>query len=141
MKIVLLFIFFVSLTLVKAWWSEGHMLVYEVARQQLILEKKESVLVRVNETLLHMKENDAFKDVYAIASWMDDLKDKGGMKWSGMFHYVDIPYIIDNLNITIHPSVNATGVLVRRILCDVAHREKLSPLSTLNDVLLISIVC
>ncbi len=62
--------------------------------------------------LLSMPENDAGKALDMIPCWMDDIKDHGGMYWSGIFHYVDIPYVVDNLNITYQPQANASGALV-----------------------------
>ena len=79
----------------------------------MIIESKESVVKMVNDTLLHMTEKDAFQDIHLMSCWMDSIKDNGGMRWSGPLHYVDIPYVTDNLNITIHPQANITGALVK----------------------------
>lgn len=95
---------------------------------------------KVNDTLLHMTEKDAYQDVHQMACWMDGIKDNGGMRWSGGLHYVDIPYVVDNINIDFHPQANASGALVRprRDVCD---REKPSILSTTRGALAISTVC
>lgn len=87
-------------------------IVFEIARQQLLDEKKTDILVKVNDTLFHMKEKDALNNTHQIACWMDHIKDYGGMRWSGMFHYVDIPYIVGDIKIVFHPQSNATGALV-----------------------------
>ncbi len=73
---------------------------------------KEAVLKKLNDTLFHMTEKDAFQDPYMMACWLDNIKDNGGMRWSGLIHYVDQPYVQDNLNITFVPQANATGAIV-----------------------------
>ena len=60
-----------------------------------------------------MQENDAGKTLDMLPCWMDDAKSGGGMYWSGIYHYVDIPFIDDkdwNGSVTIQ--ANASGALV-----------------------------
>lgn len=66
----------------------------------------------MNETIQFMKEHDANRPLDMIACWMDEIKDDGGMRWSGIFHYVDIPLVEDGLNVTQPPDANVTGAIV-----------------------------
>jgi len=122
MRLIILCIFSVFITYSYAWWCEGHRLgifhyqyhikAYEIARQQLTLEKKEHVMKFVDNILFNMTEHDAGKISDMIPCWMDDIKDKGGMYWSGIFHYVDIPYFDTEYKIDVQPQANASGALV-----------------------------
>jgi hypothetical protein len=87
-------------------------LVYDIARQHLTATGKDDVLKKYNETILYMTEKDAFSDLYAIPSWMDNFKAEGGAPWSGMFHYVDKPFFDGIPPRDIPPQANATGALV-----------------------------
>ena len=93
-----------------------HSIVYEIARQQLITEKKENIVKLVNDTLFNMTEKDALKDPYMATIWMDAIKDIAGMPWSGKWHYVDTPIIVDNLTISFSPQANITSLLVFLIM-------------------------
>lgn len=59
-----------------------------------------------------MTEKDATRPLHMVSCWMDEIKDAGGMKWSGIFHYTDIPLIEDNVTVDIAPDGNVTGAIV-----------------------------
>eukprot|EP00826_Nyctotherus_ovalis_P029120 TRINITY_DN2296_c0_g1_i31.p1 TRINITY_DN2296_c0_g1~~TRINITY_DN2296_c0_g1_i31.p1 ORF type:complete len:127 (+),score=21.40 TRINITY_DN2296_c0_g1_i31:178-558(+) len=120
MKAIVLIVLVALVNESYAWWCQGHRigniayahLVHEIAVQELLDEKKGDMVRKMNETIQFMKEHDASRPLDMIACWMDEIKDDGGMYWSGIFHYVDIPLIEDGLNITQPPDANVTGAIV-----------------------------
>mmetsp|Transcript_23011 Transcript_23011/g.58354 ORF Transcript_23011/g.58354 Transcript_23011/m.58354 type:complete len:82 (-) Transcript_23011:1333-1578(-) len=53
-----------------AWWGNGHMLVAEIARQELDASKMEKI-----ESLLSIYDAYFLKGYAAASTWEDDLKD------------------------------------------------------------------
>ena len=80
--------------------------------QDLILDNKQGITKFINDTINFMNESDAAKPLDEISCWMDQIKDSGGMKWTGQFHYTDIPLIEDNITINVKPEGNVTGAIV-----------------------------
>lgn len=85
---------------------------HEIAIQELYQEGKGNVVQEVNETINFLAEKDATRPLDMISCWMDEIKDEGGMGWSGIFHYTDIPLIEDNIIVNLPPDGNVTGAIV-----------------------------
>jgi len=78
----------------------------------LVEEGKSDLVKEMNEIIIYMKEPDADKPLHMISCWIDEIKDSGGMYWSGIFHYTDEPLIEDNVIVKLIPVANITGAIV-----------------------------
>lgn len=81
-----------TLVAVNAWWQTGHMLVAQVAKQDL-LARYPNVYKRAEDLALVLKgKTNNLSDTFVeSAIWMDDIKPDG---WNALenWHYTDRPY-------------------------------------------------
>jgi hypothetical protein len=68
---------------VRAWGSQGHQIVAQIAAQKLTPSARASV-----ESLLRDRAPNAMREA---ANWADDLRDIPGMEVTAPFHYVNFP--------------------------------------------------
>lgn len=86
-----------TLAPVRAWDPIGHMLVGQIAYDQLTPPAKAAVdaaIARFNEK---DSPHDAPYDPVTIACWMDDIRSRPEMKPFAVWHYVNLPFTPEGL--------------------------------------------
>jgi len=77
-----------------AWWCTGHMIVAEIARQNL----DSGIEAKVNAVMSWLSTNGPFPqspDMVNGACWADDLKSQGLEAMEG-WHFINMPYVPNN---------------------------------------------
>jgi hypothetical protein len=84
---------------VSAWWCESHMLIAQIAKDNL----DPAVLSKINKEIVWFSKNNDFpmaNDIVDIACWADDLKDKESLYAMEEWHFINLPYNPDNITLT-----------------------------------------
>lgn len=93
-KILWTFIFIMLLPFqTNAWWGEGHKTVAEIAYRHLTPKAKDSVDQLVQE----FQKHDGRDHTYYYMSVWPDLLAVSGIRIFSTWHYIDIPYLVDNV--------------------------------------------
>ena len=88
----------------NAWWCKGHMMgiylykyiyiyicsfvVAQLARLELERQDHRDIIKWIDNLLEKPIYTDLFREYLEAACWPDDLVLHGGMKWTGIWHYV-----------------------------------------------------
>ncbi len=115
MKKTLLFLLCLHLMVpLKAWWDPGHMLVALIAYTQLN-EKARAEVDRLTRVL--QRDYPQVNHFIVTGCWPDDLKETGVRSYD-TWHYTNIPYNPEGLDVPPNPEVNVVWAIeqARRVL-------------------------
>jgi hypothetical protein len=90
----------------RAWDPVGHMLVAQIACDQLTPAAKEQFAAMLARFNAKDTPHDAPYDPVTIACWMDDIRARPDTKPFAVWHYVNLPYTPDGMPI---PDGNVDG--------------------------------
>jgi hypothetical protein len=103
--LLLLLSLFLLFTKINGWWCESHMLIAQVAKDNLDPE----VLKKVNENIKWFSETNDFplaNDIVDVACWADDLKSKNKLYAMEEWHFINLPYNPYNMTIPYFEKLN-----------------------------------
>lgn len=92
----------------QAWWCTGHMIIGEIARQNL----ETGVEDKVNTVMQFLSDKGGFSqspDMVNGACWADDLKSQGLTAMAG-WHFINQPYIPDGFVPPVTPQIQNDNV-------------------------------
>jgi len=113
-KILLLLLALHLLAPLKAWWDPGHMVVALIAYMQLD-EKTKAEVDRLTKVL--QRDYPQVNHFAITGCWPDDLKEMG-VRTYDTWHYTNIPYNPEGLDVPPNPEVNVVWAIdqMRRVL-------------------------
>jgi hypothetical protein len=83
---------------VSAWWCQSHMLIAQIAKDNL----EPKVLEKVNREIEWFSKNNDFpmaNDIVDVACWADDLKNKENLYAMEEWHFINLPYNPENISL------------------------------------------
>jgi len=89
------------------WWDTGHMIVAQIAWRHLTNDASNDVLDSIESSLKAFQTYSVESSTFVTSAvWMDDIKKKGISQFSS-WHFINLPYCVDNTNFCAITSVES----------------------------------